>query len=331
MIKALFYFSTTCLVSLLLTPYVRRVATRYHVFANPNHRTVHKGDVPKLGGISIILSIVAGLIVVGFMDKSLFLSHIPQLASLVFGSMIILLLGTLDDKVDLNCNLKLVTEFIVASVAVYYGWRIETLVLPMIVEINLGIFSYPVSVLWMVSVINAMNLIDGLDGLASGIALGIALVSIAIAILFGNAFIVVLSVLLAGAVIGFLRYNLHPASIFLGDSGSLSIGFVLSCIAMEASAVAPGKIAVIVPLLLLGVPITDTVLAVSRRLRRGIHPFHADQEHIHHRLVRLGLSQPGAALCMISMSLILGILAFLVAQGIHTDFTIYSYIMEKFH
>ena len=121
-----------------------------------------------------------------------------------------------------------------------------------------------------------------------------------------------------------LLQNLNPASIFMGDSGSLPLGFILACITINASAVSPGKIAVVVPLLLLGIPITDTFLAIIRRLRRGIHPFHADQEHIHHRLVNLGLSQTGAAMFIVGMTFILGTLAFLVAQGINTDVRLFG-------
>jgi UDP-GlcNAc:undecaprenyl-phosphate GlcNAc-1-phosphate transferase len=296
------------------------MAMRYKIFAYPNHRTVHAGAVPKWGGGSIMLSFVISTVLVYFLSPTLFSGNFELAVSLVAGCFILFLLGSFDDKFDLNCNLKLVVELAVAFAVAYTGWRFEVLILPGFAEIKLGIFAYPFTMLWIVGVINAINMVDGLDGLASGIALVVVAVSMGIAALFNNQVVILFAPLLAGAVLGFLRYNINPASIFMGDSGSLPLGFLLALLSLRAATISPGRVAVLVPLLLLCLPLTDTALAIIRRVRRGIHPFHADREHIHHRLVRLGLSQPGAALFMVGLSLIFGILAFLLAQGMHTDF-----------
>ncbi len=324
MTRILGYCIFTFIVALIATPLVRSIALRFKIFARPNHRTVHSGAVPKLGGGAIFIAFLFGLGAAYLLDTQLILQNSSKALSLIVGTTILFVMGTFDDKMDLDCNLKLFIELLVAGLATLSGWRIETLVLPAAQEIHLGFLSYPITILWIVGVANAINMVDGLDGLASGIAIVVSIVSLAIAGLFQNQLVVLLSVLLAGAVAGFLRYNVNPASIFMGDSGSLSLGFVLGCMTLSAATIAPGKMALMVPLLLLGIPITDTSLAIIRRVRRGIHPFHADREHIHHRLVRLGLSQSGAAMFMVGMSLILGIMAFLLAQGIHTDVRLFS-------
>ncbi len=313
-------FLLSFFVALLITPAVRRLAMHYQIFAYPNHRTVHEGAVPKWGGGSIMLAFIISAVLIYLAVPERFEANHALAFSLVFGCAVLFLLGSFDDKFDLNCNLKLTVELAVAFIVAHAGWRFEVLLLPGFEEIKLGLFSYPFTMLWIVGIVNAINMVDGLDGLASGIALVVVAVSMGIAALFSNTIVILFAPLLAGAVLGFLRYNINPASIFMGDSGSLPLGFLLALLSLRAATVSPGRVAVLVPLLLLCLPLTDTALAIIRRVRRGIHPFHADKEHIHHRLVRLGLSQPGAALFMVGLSLIFGILAFLLAQGMHTDF-----------
>jgi len=324
------YFFITLFVSIALTPVVRKLSGKLNIYAKHSDRTMHVGQIPKLGGAAILIAFYLGLLLFLITDKAALNGHGMHLISLVAGSFFLFVLGTLDDKFDLNCNVKLFVEFILAILAVAAGWRIEFLLLPGAVELELGFWTYPVSVLWIAVIINAINLIDGLDGLASGIIIVVMFLSAAIAALFGNYFVVFLAILLAGAVLGFLRYNLNPASIFMGDAGSLSLGFLVGCLTMQASEVSDGRIAALIPLLLLGIPITDTLLAIIRRIRRRVHPFHADQEHLHHRLVRLGLSQPGAAMVLIGLSLILGILALLFAQEIRTEQRLFTLLVSLF-
>ncbi len=318
------YLLVAFFISLLLTPLARKFAQRHHMVAVENHRTLHRGEIAKFGGSAIAIAFSAGIVAVLFLQPDYFMQHGSAFVSLLACSLVIFLLGSFDDRFDLNCNLKLAVELLAAFVVVSFGWRIDAFILPGLIEFDLGWFSYPVSVLWIVGLANAINLIDGLDGLAAGIVVMTSIVNIAVALVFQNAVAITLSVILIGAVTGFLRYNLNPAYIFMGDSGSLMLGFVTACVAITAASVNPGQVILLVPVLLLGLPIADTTLAIVRRLRRGIHPFHADREHIHHRLVKLGLSQSGAAMCMVALSCLLGILAFLIAKGVYMDIKLLS-------
>ncbi len=301
----------------LLTPIFRRFALGRHIVARQNHRTVHKGEVPKLGGASVIAAFLIGTAAAIAAVPGLFRPHAAELISLTAGAVILFLLGAFDDKADLNCNLKLLVEIFVAAGAVTFGWRMEAAAFTPAAPLSLGLLSYPLSILWIVGVTNSFNMIDGLDGLAGGIAIVVLLCSAAIAALFGNWWLVPPAMLLIGAVLGFLRYNIHPASIFLGDSGSLSLGFMLALLTLRVGSFDGGAVPPLVPLLLLALPLTDTALAIIRRSRRGIHPFHADREHIHHRLVALGLTQPGAAGTMVGLSAILGLIAYLAAYTVN--------------
>jgi len=324
------YFLFTFAGAYILTPLIRKLARRLKIYAKHSDRNLLLGLIPKSSGAAILLPFYLFIFVIMLTNRESFFGYSWLIIFLLAGSFFLFVLGALDDKLDLNCNIKLFVEFILAILAVAAGWRIEFLLLPGAVELELGFWTYPISVLWIAVIINAINLIDGLDGLASGIIIVVMFLSAAIAALFGNYFVVFLAILLAGAVLGFLRYNLNPASIFMGDAGSLSLGFLLGCLTMQASEVSDGRIAALIPLLLLGIPITDTLLAIIRRIRRRVHPFHADQEHLHHRLVRLGLSQPGAAMVLIGLSLILGILALLFAQEIRTEQRMFTLLVSLF-
>jgi UDP-GlcNAc:undecaprenyl-phosphate/decaprenyl-phosphate GlcNAc-1-phosphate transferase len=316
------------IIALAITPLVRRMALRFGILALPNHRTMHSGKIPKFGGaaifsaflLSAVLAVWAFPVQVGPFFASIF--------SLLMGVIILMMMGAFDDRYDLNCNLKLVIEISVSVLAAATGWRIDTAILPG-AELSLGWLSWPITVLWIVGVTNAVNMVDGLDGLAGGISLVVSAIAMAVAALYGNHLTLIVAPLLIGAVAGFLRYNVHPAKIFMGDSGSLPLGFVLACMSLQASMTLPGKVAIAVPVLMLALPLADTSLAIVRRLRRGIHPFHADREHIHHRLVKLGLSHSGAAMFMIGLSMIFAVLAFLMAQGMLTTLRLLGPISLK--
>ncbi|MDZ7724832.1 MAG: MraY family glycosyltransferase [candidate division KSB1 bacterium] len=317
MIQLAGYFLFTLIISLVTVPVVRQFAIRYHVVAQKNHRTVHDGEIPKLGGGAIFFAFVTGMAALLYFDQQSVAQFHRELLSLLIGTTISFMTGALDDKIDLNLLTEIQCRTFGRRARRFHGMAGGNHHSSRALELQAGLFSYPFSMLWIVGVANAFNMIDGLDGLAGGVAVAVSLVSLSIAALFGNQMAPVIAVLLMGAVIGFLRYNLNPASIFMGDSGSLSIGFLLACITLNSASLAPGKTAFIIPLLLLALPITDTMLAITRRLRRGIHPFHADREHIHHRLVKLGLSHSRAALVMVGWCLILGLFAFLVAHDLY--------------
>lgn len=322
MISFFFYFSIPLFVSLIATPVFRKFALAHHIVARQNNRTVHAGEVPKLGGGAIFLAFILGLALLSIINLPIVLDNLYKLASLVIGAALLFIIGAIDDKHDLNCNLKLAVEIAVAILATTTGWRIDSILFPAFQDIPLGVLSYVISILWIVGVTNSFNMIDGLDGLAAGIAFIVLLLCLAISILFANALIPIISIILIGAILGFLKYNMNPAKIFMGDSGSLSLGFLLSCITLSTSTINPGRSVILIPFLLLGLPIADTFLAIIRRWNKGIHPFKADKEHVHHKLVNLGFSQSGAALALIGLTFILGIMAYLVALGINIDLKI---------
>jgi UDP-GlcNAc:undecaprenyl-phosphate/decaprenyl-phosphate GlcNAc-1-phosphate transferase len=315
-------------IALWITPLIRRMALRFGVFALPNHRTMHNGKIPKLGGAAIFAAFVSAALIAGLLFPEQVQPFKPALASLLLGSIALMVMGALDDKYDLNCNLKLFIEISVALAAALSGWRIDVAVLPG-VELNLSLWSYPLTVLWIVGVTNAINMVDGLDGLAGGISLVISSIAMAVAALYGNSLTLVVAALMMGSMAGFLRYNVHPARIFMGDSGSLPLGFTLACMSLQSTMTLPGHVAMAVPVLMLALPLTDTLLAITRRLRRGIHPFHADREHIHHRLVKLGMSHGGAAMFMVGLSVIFAVLAFLMAQGMLTNLRLFGSLSLK--
>jgi len=315
-------FFLTLILALLLTPLFRRFAVKHHIIAQLNHRTVHEEEIPKLGGGGIIGAFLISWILYLLLNPTVFIENKLKLIAFTAGFIAMFIIGALDDKKDLNCTLKLILEIIVAIAAAAAGWRLQVIVFPMGIEWHLGLWGYPLTILWIVGLMNSYNMVDGLDGLAGGIGFVVSLMSLIIAAMLGNVLAPVIALILMGAIAGFLRYNINPASVFMGDSGSLSIGFILSCMTLNAAMLAPGRIVFIVPVLLLGLPILDTTLAVIRRLRRGQHPFHADKEHIHHRLVNLGLSHSGAALGMAGIALIVGIIAFLIAHGVLVDLKI---------
>ena len=317
-----YYFLLSFLSSLVLTPIAKKAGFKLNIVAYENHRTIHVGQIPRMGGFAILFSIALSIIVAWIFESEVFVDYGWQLVALLFGSFLLFILGALDDKYDVNNNLKILLELLIAAGAVLAGWRIESIVFPGNLFFDLGLLTYPLSVLWIVGIINALNMIDGLDGLAAGIVFVVSFFTSLIASLFGNYLLAILAVITTASLFGFLRYNKYPASIFMGDSGSLPLGFLLACITFNASAVAPGKIAFFIPMLLLAVPIADTTLAIVRRLAKRTHPFTPDQEHIHHRLVKLGVSHSGTVLLLVGITFILCLIAFLFAYAMKTEMDI---------
>jgi len=217
-------------------------------------------------------------------------------------------LGIYDDKKGAKAPVKFAVQIIAALVLLAFGYDIEKVTNPLGGQILVGWWGIPILVLWIVLLTNAINLIDGLDGLACGVA------AIAGSILFfaafsEGAFVPILAVALSGACLGFLRYNFYPARIFLGDTGSLFLGFVLAAISIQGSFKTTAGMALALPLVVLLVPLADTVVAFFRRLFSGRHPFAADQRHVHHRLLAMGYSQAQAVFLIYALQINLGIIA----------------------
>jgi UDP-GlcNAc:undecaprenyl-phosphate GlcNAc-1-phosphate transferase len=276
-----------------LTPLVRRGAFRLGILSRPGGRHVHERPVPRLGGVAIFLSFAAP--VVGLLvyrnDISASLFAVPERVIVYLGgSLALVAVGAWDDVRHAGPWPKLLAEIAVAAGAFFLGFRIDGIATPF-GPVTFGIFALPVTVLWITGIVNAVNLIDGLDGLASGVATFALLALFGIALSNGRTDVCLIIAALGGALVGFLVYNFNPATIFMGDSGSLMVGFLLATMAIDGSQKTSTVVALLIPMLALGVPILDMLVAVARRSLRGDSVMRADREHIHHRLLDLGLTQ----------------------------------------
>lgn len=274
--------------------------------------------VPRLGGVVIYLALV-GTFLTLFVHTNVITDHfrgeLGALALLWGPATLVLLVGVLDDIRGMSAWKKL-TGQLLAGVWLYFsGIQISQVSLPWGGDLALGAFALPVTLLWLVAITNAFNLIDGLDGLATGIAFISASAIAVTAIMNNSVMVVVITVALAGALLGFLRYNFSPATIFLGDSGSLFVGFLLASLAIVWMQKATTAIAVAAPLLAVVVPLADTALTVMRRYLRGQHLFKADRSHIHHRLLAVGLSPRKATLLLYGTALAGSLGCVLIARG----------------
>jgi UDP-GlcNAc:undecaprenyl-phosphate/decaprenyl-phosphate GlcNAc-1-phosphate transferase len=281
------------------TPWARRLAKRLGALDTPSDRKIHSQVTPRLGGLAIFFGFSVPLLAFYLVENrvtTIFLNYeIPTFALLGAGVMM-LALGIYDDCKGADARKKFTAQ-ILAATALYFlgGFRIDALSNPFGEPLQLGIFSFPFSVLWVVMITNAINLLDGIDGLVAGVTAIIALSLGIINVIYGNIFISVLTFCLAGACLGFLPHNFAPARIFLGDSGSLFIGITLAGISMYSLFKEKTVTLLAVPLVLFGLPLFDTTSVMIGRLARRKPLFEADKSHIHHRLLELGLTTRQAA------------------------------------
>ena len=284
---------STLICALVFTPLVKKIAIKLNAVAAPNYRTIHTSVTPKLGGLAIFcaFAIGAALLAGGAQE-------VAPLLGLLLGGTVCVVLGFFDDLYVLNCYRKLLLQTLAAVIAVYFGFRIDIVSLAGGSGIELGMFSYPLTVFWIVGIMNAVNLLDGLDSLATGFSIVLSLLFLAVAALTQNLVLASLAAILLASALGFLRYNFPPASIFMGDTGSLFLGFALACLAIEAFTFPAAGTNIAALLLPFSIPLADTALATVRRLSEGHHPFWADRKHIHHRLLDSGLDQLPAAMLM---------------------------------
>jgi len=305
------------LISFVTTPAIIALAHRYGWLDVPTDpRKVHSRPVPRLGGIAVVLAFAApilGLAVyVNGVSETLYTDS-SEVASFLAGAALVVALGVWDDVRGADAKLKLAVQSVAAFLVWYGGIRIELLGLPLGGEVQLTWMSFPITWLWIVGVTNALNLIDGLDGLAAGLGLIASSVLFAVALMDHAVLLCLLMACLGGALLGFLYYNFNPAKIFLGDSGSMFLGFVLSAVSIWTHRKGATAAALLIPMMALGLPLLDTSLAFVRRLLRRASPFDADRDHVHHRLLALGLSHKNAVLTLYTTSgiLALGALALL--------------------
>ena len=309
-------FLITTFASLILTPLVRRLCERFKLLDIPlDGRRMHSKAVPRLGGVAIYLACVIALSTLPFVDNMLtqtLRGYTAEIFVALIPATLVLFLGIYDDLRGTNATVKFAALGLIATLFFIMGGRIEVLSIPFIGSVHLPLtLSFLVTVFWLVGIANAFNLIDGMDGLASGAALFSSLVILAISFAQGQPMMIVFSLILCGALAGFLRYNFNPASIFLGDSGALFVGFSLAALSVLGSQKATTAVAVVIPILAFGLPVVDTGVTIARRLISGKPLFQGDNEHIHHMLIARGWSQQRAALVLYAACAAFGLVAIL--------------------
>ncbi len=308
---------TALILSLLATPVVRSFAIHRGIGDYPIARKIHSGFIPRLGGIGIIVGFFGAMGLAFVLEPGLFYGLDSRLPALVVSLLLIIALGLYDDVRGIGSLGKLIVQFIASGIVIYGGIRIDYLSLPFLEPIPLGVFSVPVTSLWIVGLTNAINLLDGLDGLAAGVVAVVSATFLAIGLFASDSLLMFGSSALLLACLGFLRYNFHPASIFMGDTGSLFLGFLLSCLSLRViqdPSASTGPISLLAAVSALAVPIVDTSVAFFRRLKRGMHPLKADKEHVHHRLMDLGLTHRQTVVTIYAISILNGIVALLLVR-----------------
>ncbi len=311
-------FILALMIAALLTPNLRRFAEARGLLDQPkDSRRMHRRAVPRIGGLGVVAAFYAPLVGLLVYEPELgryFYSKGWLGFSFLLGGLAIAALGLYDDLRGANAYQKFAVQFGVAALLYPCGYRIEQISLPG-GALELGILAFPVTVVWIVGIINAINLIDGLDGLAGGVALCAVLTNLVVAAAQPHPIGTLCMATLAGALLGFLFYNFNPASIFLGDTGSLFLGYVLaaSSIRTHHKSTTVISVSLLVPMVALALPITDTLLAMGRRAIAGRSMFRGDREHIHHRLLRLGLSHRQVVLVLYGASFVFGGAALILA------------------
>ncbi len=293
-------------VSFLMTPVVKTFAYKVGAIDVPkDNRRMHKVPIPRLGGLAIFI---------GFMVSILLFAEISaEMKSILLGAVIIVVLGVVDDIMALPAMLKFVIQIAAALIPALNGVQILAFSNPNIFSESLywvlGGLSVPFTVLWIVAITNAVNLIDGLDGLANGVSAISATTMLVIALVGGQTQVSIVLAALVGACVGFMPYNMNPAKMFMGDTGATFLGFILATMSIQGLFKYYAVVSFVVPFLILGLPIFDTAFAFIRRVAHGQSPMHADRSHIHHRLIDMGLNQKQAVATLYVISAILGLSA----------------------
>jgi UDP-GlcNAc:undecaprenyl-phosphate GlcNAc-1-phosphate transferase len=299
LLYALGVIAVSALATNLTVPTVARLAIALRALDHPSGRKFQKEPVPRLGGVAIAVGLAVGIGSAAVLRWDRWGAAVgrSELVALAMGTFLVFLLGVVDDLVGVSAAKKFLVQILAAMLLVHAGWAFTVLRLPGLGEIDLGAFGGVVSILWIVGVTNAINLIDGLDGLAGGVVTIIAVSFLSYALLQASPGTVILMAAIAGSCLGFLRHNWEPARVFMGDSGSLTLGFLLAAMAVHSALKAPAAVAILVPILALGVPVMDTVLVMAvrfldrpkgRLVNRFLSMFRADRQHLHHLLAHIG-------------------------------------------
>ncbi len=310
MLTYLCAFLGCCVATLVWTPIVIRIGNHFRVLDHPGLRRIHKSPVPRLGGLAIAVPILAFAVIVCLLDNQIgerFQAVSVEMVAILGGSLAMFLVGLTDDLRGMRARHKLVAQLIAATTMCALGVRLDGLRIDGVGAISFGLAAWPLTIIWIVGITNAVNLIDGLDGLAAGIAaITIGTVGV-IALNLGQPVMATLMLICLGSLIGFLVFNFNPARIFLGDSGTYFLGFLLATSSLTTSVKTGAVVGLTLPLLALGIPLFDTLFAMLRRALDGRPLFAPDRGHIHHRLIDLGLHQRRAVVLLyLATSFIVG-------------------------
>ena len=305
-LQVLLAFACAALIALSVTPIIRVLAYKIGAVDIPkDNRRMHKKPMPLLGGLAIFIGVtVAG---------ALFCEITPRLLACWSGGLIIIIFGILDDKYALNPWVKLAGQIAAAAVVIPFGVRVEYIEL-FGRYIKFGYFTIPVTILWIVGMTNAINLIDGLDGLACGVSAICSATLLIVALMHTEMPIAVITAILTGACVGFLPFNFNPAKIFMGDTGALFLGYMLSVVSVVGVFKMTAAVSFLIPIIIFGYPLFDTVFAFFRRILHGRSPFSADRGHLHHRIIDMGFNVRQAVAILYCVCSILGILAIMLSE-----------------
>ena len=295
-------FAGALIFAVSSTPVARKLGWRWGIIDQPGARKVHLKPIPRLGGLAIYIAFILALLI--FEDRF----HIPQLVSILIGATLVSFLGIWDDRWGLRPLLKLSGQIVAALILVVSGVQVQFLPYPFL--------NVAVTIFWIVGITNALNLLDNMDGLSGGVGAVAAAFFLLLAALNGQYLVGSLAAALLGACLGFLIYNFNPASIFMGDTGSLFLGFMLAALGIKLHFPdRPSIVTWMVPVIVLGLPVFDTTLVVISRLRRGVPVYQGGKDHVSHRLVAMGLTQREAVLILYLVCGVLGVLAVFVTQA----------------
>ena len=299
-------------VSFLATPLVKALAYKVGAIDVPkDNRRMHKVPIPRLGGLAIFIAFLLSVLIFADIDR--------QMRGILLGAVMIVVLGVMDDIMALKALPKLIVQILAAGVAVYHGCVIQFLSNPNVFSartyMDLGWLSIPLTIMWIVAITNAVNFIDGLDGLAVGVSAISTASLIVIALLVKEVNIALILCALFGACLGFIPYNLNPAKIFMGDTGATFLGYIMATLSITGLFKMYAIISFAVPFLILGVPIFDICFAFFRRIAKGQNPMVADRGHVHHRLIDMGFSQKQAVAICYMLTAILGLSAVVLTSS----------------
>lgn len=311
-IRALMAIAVGFAISFAATPIAKIFAQKVGAIDVPTEaRRVHDHPIPRMGGLAIFLGFLLSVI--------LFADITRQVRGILLGTVLIVACGAVDDVVSLNAWIKLIIQIAAAVIAVLHGVVIEVLRNPSFFGTDqaliLGALSIPVTIIWIVGITNSVNLIDGLDGLAVGVSTISSITMFFVALLVSEGNVALILAALMGACIGFMPYNLNPAKIFMGDTGALLLGYVLSTVSVVGMFKFYAVVTFVVPIMALALPLFDTLFAILRRVLKGQNPMKPDRGHLHHRLIDMGLTQKQAVAILYSLSAVLGLCAVVLAAS----------------